>query len=111
MYCRAYKQAAVASAHALLRKAKRLDQILNVRNDSSSSLSVPSDLLSLNLKCHKCTTMYTPAFYPSTESPSERMCHQCHYKKPIVVDGAMDIVEDGPLNESELVPMEVSVAA
>ncbi|KAJ7580151.1 hypothetical protein C8J56DRAFT_795466 [Mycena floridula] len=100
VYCRAYKQAPVASTHGLLRKAKRLDQVLNIRPDPPINGSLPPDASVTLLRCHKCTTQFAPAFYHSTEAPSLWVCHRCHY----------DIAKVAPPNGiTTPAPMEVSV--
>ncbi|KAF8075155.1 PHD-zinc-finger like domain-containing protein [Lyophyllum atratum] len=91
VYCQAYKQAPVGQAHALLRKARRLDQILNVRGDS---VIIPPEQPSLSdPECHRCHSQYSPAFYrsplingaPTSSSrsppnnPELYMCHRCHF--------------------------------
>ncbi|KAG6829064.1 hypothetical protein H0H92_005838 [Tricholoma furcatifolium] len=80
VYCRAYKQALVTQAHALLRKAHRLDAILNGRNDAvvKPPESSPSDPV-----CHQCGSQYSPAFYPapqrdSSDTPIHYTCHRCY---------------------------------
>ncbi|KAG6843145.1 hypothetical protein H0H87_007469 [Tephrocybe sp. NHM501043] len=86
VYCQAYKQALVGQAHALLRKARRLDQILNVRGDAVV-IPPPSPPLP-DPECYRCRSQYSPAFYSiplnngARSSPSDRdhwMCHRCHF--------------------------------
>ncbi|KAG6908898.1 hypothetical protein DXG01_002876 [Tephrocybe rancida] len=86
VYCQAYKQALVGQAHALLRKARRLDQILNVRGDSV--VIPPPELPMPDPECCRCRSQYSPAFYPASPSngshspPSDLgdyMCHRCHF--------------------------------
>jgi len=93
VYCQAYKQAPTGDAHGLLRKARRLDQILGIRSDVNNpptQESSPSDP-----QCSTCRTMFSPAFYPlpsSTPShpsrrPDEWLCHRCHFESKEKVTG------------------------
>lgn len=76
VYCQAYKQASVGHSHALLRKARRLDQILNIRNDS---VIIPPS--AVDPECSQCHSQYSPTFYPNSKSsPVTWICHQCHFK-------------------------------
>jgi hypothetical protein len=77
VYCRIYKQAPITQAHALLRKARRLDQTLNIRTDGISSVDVSAEPA---LQCDKCSTQYSPAFYPSEHYSSRWRCHKCHFE-------------------------------
>ncbi|KAG2075540.1 hypothetical protein BDR04DRAFT_1091037 [Suillus decipiens] len=74
VYCRIYKQAPVTQAHALLRKARRLDQTLNIRTDASVDVSAEPAL-----HCDMCSTQYSPAFYPSEHYSGRWRCHKCHF--------------------------------
>ncbi|KAG6900023.1 hypothetical protein C0993_004080 [Termitomyces sp. T159_Od127] len=65
VYCHAYKQALVGQAHALLRKARRLDQILNVRGDVNTL--PPAEPPVPEPECYRCHSEHSPSFYP--------MCH------------------------------------
>jgi len=90
VYCQAYKQASINQTHALLRKARRLDQILNIRHDS---VVVPPEQPSPDPECHRCHSQYSPAFYrlPVANGHSHSipqssfstrdiwMCHRCHF--------------------------------
>ncbi|RDB15348.1 Lid2 complex component snt2 [Hypsizygus marmoreus] len=86
VYCQAYKQAPVGQAHALLRKARRLDQILNVRTDT---VVIPPEQPSPEPKCYRCHSQFSPAFYripmvngthaSSSSSSDTWLCHKCHF--------------------------------
>ncbi|KAG6841246.1 hypothetical protein C0991_000530 [Blastosporella zonata] len=87
VYCQAYKQALVGQAHGLLRKARRLDQVLNVRGDSV--VIPPPELTLPDPECYRCSSQYSPAFYPMSSSNSSRsssgdldrwICHRCHFE-------------------------------
>ncbi|KAI0318770.1 hypothetical protein OF83DRAFT_1163302 [Amylostereum chailletii] len=79
VYCRTHKQAQVAQSHALLRKARRLDQILgNTGNGTaenghaSSSTSTAGNVhghagTAAEPQCVKCNTVYSPFFHTVTE--------------------------------------------
>lgn len=73
VYCRTYKQAPVTQAHALLRKARRLDQTLNIRTDGPSSADGLAEPV---LQCDMCSTQHSPAFYRSEHC--RWRCHKCH---------------------------------
>lgn len=99
MYCKHYKQAKIADTYGLLRKAHRLDMILNTEEsddaDSESSRAFPDP------QCRRCHTEFSPTFYPTPPStpphangdadmdadvgtPSSSaqswLCHQCHWR-------------------------------
>ncbi|KAF9466166.1 hypothetical protein BDZ94DRAFT_1252260 [Collybia nuda] len=86
VYCQAYKQAPVGQAHGLLRKARRLDQILNVRVDP---VITPLEQTSPDPECQRCRSQFSPAFYrlPLTNglqggtspAPDTWICHKCHF--------------------------------
>ncbi|PPQ98048.1 hypothetical protein CVT26_003043 [Gymnopilus dilepis] len=90
VYCQAYKQAAVSQAHGLLRKARRLDSILNLRSEPQPPpLPIPSNP---DPECCRCHSQFSPAFYRlsdssvinGTHSPRDGqelyMCHRCHFE-------------------------------
>lgn len=58
VYCKNYKQAPTANTHGLLRKAKRLDRILNTDESDADSSSPTTDP-----KCWKCKTEFSPQFH------------------------------------------------
>jgi len=76
VYCRTYKQAPT-SYHSLLRKARRLDQILNTT--SSEDSTALSDQHKAR-KCSKCSTEFSPFFYPSTDNLDDWFCHRCMFE-------------------------------
>ncbi|KAJ8589556.1 hypothetical protein M405DRAFT_933391 [Rhizopogon salebrosus TDB-379] len=77
IYCRTYKQAPITHAHALLRKARRLDQTLNMRMDGPSSADSSVEAV---LQCEMCSTQYSPAFYPNKHYSDRWRCHKCHFE-------------------------------
>jgi hypothetical protein len=86
-YCRLYKQEKVTQAHALLRKARRLDLILNVRNEAGS-LPIADDSIIPERQCHECHTQFSPTFHEISPSASPFvaqgdanawLCHKCHF--------------------------------
>ncbi|PPQ64354.1 hypothetical protein CVT24_008423 [Panaeolus cyanescens] len=90
VYCQAYKQAATDSAHGLLRKARRLDMILNLRPENMPN-PIPSALNgSSDPECMSCHTHISPAFHLITDSAmlvngyrdaSEvYQCHKCYFE-------------------------------
>lgn len=86
MYCQAYKQAPVGQAHGLLRKARRLDQILNVRADP---MIITPEQTSPDPECQRCRSQFSPAFYRlplsnglqggTSMAPDTWVCHKCHF--------------------------------
>ncbi|KAF8902398.1 hypothetical protein CPB84DRAFT_1678860 [Gymnopilus junonius] len=92
VYCRAYKQASVGQAHGLLRKARRLDSILNIRSEPPP-LALPPPTTP-DPECYRCHSQFSPAFYRISDSSSSSvngagspkegqelfMCHRCHFE-------------------------------
>ncbi|KAL1941284.1 hypothetical protein VTO73DRAFT_7496 [Trametes versicolor] len=86
MYCRNYKQAPIAQTHGLLRKARRLDKILDavVGGDISSAASVDGDSAqsAADPHCYRCQTEFSPFFHEVTNAPRSGakswLCHKCH---------------------------------
>ncbi|KAF9530368.1 hypothetical protein CPB83DRAFT_763157 [Crepidotus variabilis] len=89
VYCLAYKQAATVQAHGLLRKARRLDTILNIRPEASQTSPSPAPPGG-DPECYRCHTQFSPSFYPVSETPLATnghrngqevwMCHRCHFE-------------------------------
>ncbi|KAF8202404.1 PHD-zinc-finger like domain-containing protein [Pholiota molesta] len=87
VYCQAYKQAPTTQAHGLLRKARRLDTILNIRSDIQPPVQTPTT--APDPECFRCHSQFSPAFYPVTETSLALnghrngqevwMCHKCHF--------------------------------
>ncbi|KAK1220878.1 putative PHD type zinc finger protein with BAH domain-containing protein [Marasmius sp. AFHP31] len=73
VYCRAYKQAPIAETYGLLRKARRLDQILSEKPETPLH-----DPTLDNISCSQCQTQFTPAFYPT--DTGAWLCHACNFK-------------------------------
>ncbi|KAH9945765.1 hypothetical protein B0H21DRAFT_860461 [Amylocystis lapponica] len=89
LYCKNYKQVPIAQTHGLLRKARRLDNILHANGqDSASTPSTDSDALSADPKCYQCHSEFSPFFHliqpphsgKSTMQGDEKrwLCHRCH---------------------------------
>jgi hypothetical protein len=76
IYCKTYKQAQTDLSYGLLRKARRLDDILKVsypsRAPSEATLAEPEQ------QCDQCGTQYSPLFYPA--GPAKVICHKCHFQ-------------------------------
>ncbi|KAL0574305.1 putative PHD type zinc finger protein with BAH domain-containing protein [Marasmius crinis-equi] len=96
VYCRAYKQAPIAETYGLLRKARRLDQILNLQLDTP----LPDPTLD-NLSCSQCATQYTPAFYPT--DTGAWLCHACNFQS---LPAPIDMQADRPVTPLTPTPME-----
>ncbi|KAF5319058.1 hypothetical protein D9611_012669 [Ephemerocybe angulata] len=99
VYCQAYKQAPVSTAHGLLRKARRLDNILNIRTEGSTTSSTPDLIISTDPECCECKSHFSPAFYradngelyvesstpssssmsPASDGKDYLYCHRCHF--------------------------------
>ncbi|KAI0071159.1 hypothetical protein K474DRAFT_1712701 [Panus rudis PR-1116 ss-1] len=86
VYCKNYKQAPLANTHGLLRKARRLDQVINTEDSVDSE----STLASGDMSCWNCGTEYSPCFYSFTvkevvlgpdEFGEAWECHACHMKQ------------------------------
>ncbi|TFK48404.1 hypothetical protein OE88DRAFT_1634553 [Heliocybe sulcata] len=75
VYCTNYKQVPVAQSHGLLRKAKRLDSILNIRSMEGQTVAAKPGP---EPHCLKCGTEYSPLFYPFR---SEFVCHRCYFEQ------------------------------
>ena len=76
VYCQQYKSPALAHTHALLRKARRLDQVLgSVADVLASSRTAPT---ANHTQCSRCKSNYSPMFYPN--GMNQWMCHKCHYE-------------------------------
>lgn len=99
-YCRLYKQEKVAMAHALLRKARRLDLILGVRGDAA--VLPPNNTAVPDRRCHQCQTQFSPAFYEfaPTSSPfvaqgdaTAWLCHKCHFTPTPVIPAVEPAIE------------------
>jgi hypothetical protein len=82
---KAYKQAAIGQAHALLRKARRLDTILHIKSDGIHVVpTLPEP------ECFRCHSQFSPSFYrvPETtfslnghhDTKDVWVCHKCHYE-------------------------------
>jgi len=87
VYCLVYKQAPISQAHALLRKAQRLDQVLNPRGDNRH---LDNNRARANPQCCRCRTSYSPFFHylpasfdshKSEDTPESWLCHRCHFGK------------------------------
>ena len=103
VYAKNYKQAPTSNTHGLLRKALRLDSILNTdESDSEISQVFPDP------QCVRCHTEFSPRFYPtppatpdsgtpnSASSSTTWLCHKCHFATEVDRDDAMQgIVVNG----------------
>jgi hypothetical protein len=85
VYCNTYKQAPVAQSHALLRKARRLDLVLEEK-DLALSGQVTAGALVANgesgaedPECAHCRTSYSPFFHPLPRAGAFA-CHRCHFE-------------------------------
>lgn len=104
VFCRNYKQAPIAQTHGLLRKARRLDKILNAAigsGDTSPAPSVDGDSngngngngsgngggtngaqAGADPHCYRCQTEFSPFFHEVTNTPQggakSWLCHKCH---------------------------------
>ncbi|KAI0058854.1 hypothetical protein BV25DRAFT_1890628 [Artomyces pyxidatus] len=91
VYCRTYKQAQVAQSHALLRKARRLDQIIEEK-DITLNGHTPKPA---EPKCYHCKTAYSPFFHPvpvaptlnSTRPEQKLLCHKCFFEQQPRLNG------------------------
>lgn len=91
VFARAYRQALVGQAHGLLRKARRLDQVIarseQQQNGASAShrgrsKGEDSDhtVVDVETRCYKCQTACTPFWHKVTMglgSGTRSVCHRC----------------------------------
>lgn len=88
VYCKNYKQAPTANTHGLLRKAKRLDRILNTDDSDADSTAPTTDP-----SCWKCKTEFSPQFHHDphsmvdSEDKDAWLCHHCYCSQEIVPNG------------------------
>ncbi|KAF9061938.1 hypothetical protein BDP27DRAFT_1406433 [Rhodocollybia butyracea] len=102
VYCRAYKQVTqVSQTHALLRKARRLDQLIAVHAESPEP--EPADN---NLECSKCRTHFSPRFYHTVMG---WYCHSCNFVPTPVESSRSATPPPLPLEPPYVLPTEVSV--
>lgn len=92
VYCKNYKQVQIAQTHGLLRKARRLDTILNGNGAAADGASTLNDLDAPQSipdpQCYRCHTEFSPKFHPaspnghsSTQGRTELwLCHRCHFE-------------------------------
>ncbi|KLO07425.1 hypothetical protein SCHPADRAFT_945298 [Schizopora paradoxa] len=80
VYVRAYKQAGTAETHSLLRKARRLDQILSSTNGDASGSDSESNL-SVDVECEDCHSQSSPSYHPHPKAGRGKyQCHRCFFK-------------------------------
>ncbi|KIY44946.1 hypothetical protein FISHEDRAFT_50335 [Fistulina hepatica ATCC 64428] len=78
VYCTNYKVSPVEEAHHLLRKARRLDRIMNIRPDGAH---LPPEPI-VDIECAKCQVHWSPMFHPhrNTDTGAQQMlCHKCYW--------------------------------
>ncbi|RPD53362.1 hypothetical protein L227DRAFT_581377 [Lentinus tigrinus ALCF2SS1-6] len=88
VYCKTYKQAQTSETHGLLRKARRLDKILEANGDTSSTTSLDDNILpgtgvgggGADPQCCRCRTEFSPFFHEVTVQGGAKawLCHKCH---------------------------------
>jgi len=71
-YCRTYKSAPVSQAHALLRKARRLDSLVHPHR--ADAIDGPGEPYR---QCSVCDTQYTPCFHWDIYA-EQWYCHKCY---------------------------------
>lgn len=90
LYCQTYKQVPLEHSYALLRKARRLDSVLDVPSLDDPP-PPPSKTAPPDRHCVKCKTRFSPIFYPvsssSPDAPKTFLCHQCKLKPAPEVNG------------------------
>jgi len=90
VYCNTYKQAQVAQSHALLRKARRLDLVLEEKeppvalnghgHGATAALPVTNGSNSdADPQCAHCHTSFSPFFHPLPRAGAFA-CHRCHFE-------------------------------
>jgi hypothetical protein len=94
VYCRGYKRVQADQSYGLLRKARRLDEVLTetlsrVTTDtslaSSSSASGPT--------CASCHTQFSPSFHSKSSGAGSEMwlCHRCAFRPIVAINGDSSI--------------------
>ncbi|TRM57900.1 hypothetical protein BD626DRAFT_438803 [Schizophyllum amplum] len=80
VFCEAHKRAPVNQAHGLLRKARRFDAVLGVRDMQSFEVEAEKT-------CVKCATHCTPLWHPVPADADAMsvdgntvLCHRCHFE-------------------------------
>jgi len=103
VYCKNYKQVPTAQTHGLLRKARRLDNILNAGSDGMSSHDgdAPSGP---EPRCYRCRSEFSPFFHSVSAISATNgktaahadaktwMCHRCYMEQQesrIVTNGTI----------------------
>ncbi|GBE86744.1 hypothetical protein SCP_0906250 [Sparassis crispa] len=87
IYCQNYKQVPTAHTHGLLRKARRLDNILG-GSDGTSTPSSDADTppSGPEFRCYRCRSEFSPFFHPVSPANGKAvahpdakswMCHRC----------------------------------
>ena len=86
VYCNMYKQAPVAQSHALLRKARRLDHVLEEKDlvalnghGANAALPAAGDENGADPQCAHCQTAFSPFFHPLPRAGTFA-CHRCHFE-------------------------------
>ncbi|KAI0287346.1 hypothetical protein BC826DRAFT_917324 [Russula brevipes] len=85
VYCNTYKQAQVAQSHALLRKARRLDHVLEEKDSSAlnghgaAALPAAGGDSGTDPECAHCKTSFSPFFHPLPRAGAFA-CHRCHFE-------------------------------
>ena len=86
VYVQSYKSVQNGQIHGLLRKARRLDSIINNRsNPSPYTTASPSPQISSDPQCDLCQTNFSPAFHyeedDTTILGTQRcLCHKCYWE-------------------------------
>jgi hypothetical protein len=95
LYTKHYKRAQGPDlSYGLLRKARRLDDVLKASNPTPSN---SDKTLSEDQQCTQCRTTFSPMFYPQPSGAC--LCHKCHFE------------ETKPeMNGTRHTPMAISVA-
>ncbi|KAF8628715.1 hypothetical protein AX17_005937 [Amanita inopinata Kibby_2008] len=113
VYCRAYKQASVGQAHGLLRKARRLDSLLN-RGSEPTPSTLPSELPP-EPRCCNCHSQFSPVFYPVLDPKHHYLgdladnngrfwiCHRCHFEYEAEERARVAARENGSSSSSTIV--------
>ncbi|EPT02944.1 hypothetical protein FOMPIDRAFT_101265 [Fomitopsis schrenkii] len=80
VYCKNYKQVPIAQTHGLLRKARRLDSILNAGVEIPPAEAEVPLSSSSDPHCFRCNSEFSPFFHPMAPTPNGTrtwFCNRC----------------------------------
>ncbi|EIN03844.1 hypothetical protein PUNSTDRAFT_77480 [Punctularia strigosozonata HHB-11173 SS5] len=87
VYCKNYKRVQTDQSYGLLRKARRLDDLLTETDPQVNGQRTPAD--DSGPSCASCHTRFSPSFHPTAGNlgSGSLLCHKCYFKPPNGVNG------------------------